>query len=436
MKKTLSLFLAIVMLLTSISLTAFAAPEPATYYKDLYLQGLADSKVTKTTENYDGYHFVKGTKATWDCKLYTLTATVTSLSNNIATFDVRFDSKIPASYCTLDGWYGYYIHLASNLDSADYFPSDNGNMKLRVNVAKNDVFSESAAAGGTQFIKFKVEKTAKEDFFPIYSSNKYYSEIVKNRDVYPENAGYFSEAKIYDEYVLGYYVKPTFKLATNSFSASKNAFYLGIYAFNGIVKYRVAGTSAWKQKAIVKNQKLYLTGLKANTSYVIQVLCKLPYKDIETGQSKYDLDIVGSQFTLTTALTSKPLLKQVKVYGVKYGKYTRKGYWETRSTGGYVWHPAETFYTASYKVRVSLRNVPARAKGLYLKAGGYSAYQAGRKGTYTFSMTYQAKKPVKGKKLACNLYYSSNTINKSAVGFSPARGITYKIQNSTVNYKK
>lgn len=432
MKKTLSLFLAIVMLLGSISITAFAAPEPATYYKDLYLQGLADSKVTKTTENYDGYHFVKGTKATWDCKLYTLTATVTSLSNNIATFDVRFDSKIPASYCTLDGWYGYYIHLASNLDpGTDYFPSDNGNMKLRVNVAKNDIFGESAAAGGMQFIKISINKTAREDWwFPLAWDTPYCNEITANRKT--DGSGVYIE----DNFALGYYVKPTFKWNLNTIKVSAKAIALGTYAFDGVVYYKGAGDRAAKQKAVVKNKNIVLSGLKAGTPYSIKLVCKVPYTDPETGQKKYIMDVVGKVISVTTSLTTKPLLKQVKVYGVKYGKYTRKGYWETRSTGGYVWHPAETFYTAKYKVRVSLRNVPARAKGLYLKAGGYSAYQAGRKGTYTFSMTYQAKKPVKGKKLACNLYYSSNTINKSAVGLSPARGITYKIQNSTVNYKK
>ena len=433
MKKFLSMFLAIVMLLTSVSLTAFAAPEPETYYKDLYLQGLADSKVDKKVEKYDGYHFVVGTKATWDCKLYTLTATVVSLSKNIATFNIKFTSKIPEPYCTLDGWYGYYIHVASNLDSSDYFPSDSdsGKIKLRVNVAKNDIFDESAAAGGMQFIKIRVKKTAREDWwFPLAGDTPYRDEIVKNRKT--DGSGVYIE----DNFALGYYVKPTYKWNLNTISVSSKAISLGTYAFNGIVYYKGSSDRAAKQKAVVKNKKIVLSGLKPGTPYSIKLVCKVPFTDPETKQSKYTMDVVGKVISVTTSLTSKPLLKQVKVYGVKYGKYTRKGYWETRSTGGYVWHPAETFYTASYKVRVTLRNVPARAKGLYLKAGGYSAYQAGRKGTYTFSMTYQAKKPVKGKKLACNLYYSSNTIAKRAVGIGPARGLTYRLQNSTTNYKK
>lgn len=435
MKKILALFLAVVMLFSAVGVTAFAGGSISDD-RDAFLAGLADPTVEKTTRNYNGFTWVVGSTSTWDCKLYTLSAEVTKMSGKIATVKITFNSKIASGAINVNS---YNIRAVSNypdgFDTADGKPGTP--FFIQVDTSQKDPLGTSAYAGGIQFLKIRVEKTANEEgMFPLYSSNKYFSDIVKNREVYPENAGYITSAEIYDVYGFSYYIKPTFKLATNSFVVSKNAIYLGIYAFDGIVKYRVAGTNAWKQKAIVKNQKLYLTGLKANTMYVIQVLCKLPYENIETGKNEYALDLVGSQFTLTTALTSKPLLKQVKIYGVKYGKYTRKGYWETRSTGGYVWHPAETFYTASYKVRVTLRNVPARAKGLYLKAGGYSAYQAGRKGTYTFSMTYQAKKPVKGKKLACNLYYSSNTIAKKAVGIGPARGITYKLKNSTTNYKK
>lgn len=433
MKKTLSLFLAIVMLLTSISLTAFAAPDPETYYKDLYLQGLADSKVTKTTENYDGYHFVVGTKAVWDCKLYTLSATVVSLSKNIATFNIKFTSKVPEPYCTLDGWYGYHIHVASNLDSSDYFPSDSdsGKIKLRVNVAKNDVFSESAAAGGMQFIKISINKTAREDWwFPLDGDTPYCDEIKSNRKT--DGSGVYIE----DNYALGYYVKPAYKWNVNSIRVSAKAIALGIYGFDGIVYYKGAGDKAAKQQAVVKNKNIVLSGLKAGTPYSIKLVCKIPFTDPETGENKYILDAVGNPISVTTSLTVKPSLAQVTVSKVKYGKKTVKGYWETHSDGRLVWHPAETFYTASYNVTIKLRNVPARAKGLYVKSGGAAQYISGRKGTYTYKMYYQAKKPVKGKKLSCYLYYSSNTINKSAVGFSPARGITYRIKNSTVKYKK
>ncbi len=428
MKKIICVLLAVIMFVSIIPFSAIAEGEEE-YYNDKYLAALADSSYTRKIEKYDGYHFVVGTKAVWDCKLYTLSATVVSLSKNIATFSISFKSKIPEPYCTLEGWYGYHIHASSNLDSNDFFPSDK--KQLRVNVAKNDVFSESAAAGGMQFIKIRIEKTAKEsNCFPLDPENKYTEDILKNRKT--DANGIYIE----DTYALGYYVKPTYKWNLNTIKASAKAIALGTYAFNGVVYYKGSSDTAAKQKAVVKNKSIVLSGLKPGTPYSIKLVCKVPFTDPETKQKKYTMDIVGKVISVTTSLTSKPLLKQVKVYGVKYGKYTRKGYWETRSTGGYVWHPAETFYTAKYKVRVSLRNVPARAKGLYLKSGGYSAYQAGRKGTYTFSMTYQSKKSVKGKKLSCNLYYSSNTINKSAVGLSPARRITYRIKNSTVKYKK
>lgn len=417
------------MLLSIIPFSAMAVD-----YEDLYLQGLADPTVTKNVENYDGYHFVKGTKATWDCKLYTLTATVTSLSGNIATFDIKFNSKIPKAYCTLDGWYGYNIHVASNLDSGtDYFPSDSdsGKIKLRVNVAKNDIFSESAAAGGSQFIKIKVTKLAREDWwFPLDDKTPYRDEIVKNR----QSDG--SGVHIENTYALSYYVTPTYKVNVNTIKVSSKAIALGTYAFDGEVYYKCASDRAAKKQTIAKNKNIVLSGLKAGTPYSIRLVCKVPFTDPESGQKKYNMDYVGKAFSVTTSLTVKPSLSKVTVSKVKYGKKKVNGYWETRSGRKSVWHPAETFNTATYYVTVKLRNVPKNAKGLYLKVGSASYYISGRKGTYTYKLYYQAKKSVKGKKMACSLYYSSNTINKKAVGFSPGRAITYKIKNSSTNYKK
>ena len=420
----------------SVNIKANAVQNTAEEYNNLLLQGLADPKYTKKTTKYNGTTFVVGTKSVWDCKLYTLTATVTKVSGKIATFAILFKSKIPSDYMKKSP---YAITAISNYPGG--FKSVDGEpgktFTVSVNTAATDPLDTSSPAGGMQFLKIRVYNIVKEDLFPLDSGNRYASTIVKNRKVYPENSTNFSQVYIDDTYTLGYYIKPTYKLATNSFAVSKKSIYLGIYAFNGTVQYKAAGAKSWKQKAIAKNKKLYLTGLKANTSYSIRVLCKLPYKDIESGKNKYVVDIVGKQITLTTSLTSKPLLKQVKISSVKYGKYTRKGYWEKRSDGTLGnWHPAETFYTAKYKVTVKLRKVPAKAKGLCLKAGGATEYKSGRKSTYTFTMTYQSKKPVKGKKLSCNLYYSGNTINKKAVGIGPGRKINYKLKNSTTNYKK
>ena len=434
MKKVLSFILALIMLVSIVPVSAIAVSEKE-YYQDLYLAGLADPSYTKTTENYNGYNFVVGTKAVWDCKLYTLSAKVTKLSGKIATFTIQFESKIPEKYTAVDGgWHGYHIIAVSNLQNLEYVPSDT--MTLQVDTSKVDPFSTSAAAGGTQFIELRVEKNAKDDYFPIYSSNQYFADIVKNRSTYPENAGYFTEVDICDSYALSYYIKPTYKLNTNSINVSQKAIALGIYGFDSVVQYRVKGAKKWAEKSFAKGKKVTISGLKANTVYELQLICKLPYTDRETGQKKYVMDIVGGKsFSLTTSINAKPQLKQVTISKVKYGKKTVNGYWEKRSDGGSKWHPSETFYTCSYTMTIKLKNVPKNVKGLYWKQGGAAYYAKGRKDTYTFKLYYQAKKQVKGMKLSTNLYYSSNTISGKAVGFSPAKGVSYKLKNATAKYK-
>ena len=429
MKRTISLILALIMLVSMIPVSAIAVGEEA-YYEDMYLDGLADPAYTKTTSNYDGYHFVVGTKAVWDCKLYTLTATVTKVSGNYAAFSIKFNSKIPEKYLKVDGgWYGYHIYAISNYESKEYAPSEK--MTLIVNTAAKDPFDTSSAAGGMQFIKFRVEKCGKDDFFSSYSGS-YYNDIAKNRRVYPENAGYFTEVYIEDTYALGYYVKPAYKLNTNAIKVSFNAISFGTYAFPCHLYYRVKGAKTWAKKSFAKNKSWVLTGLKANTVYEIKPVCVVAFNDPETGKSGYTLDLVCNPFYLTTAIKQIPYLAGVKISGVKYGKKTIPGYWESDGD----WHPTETLNTCTYTITLSMRNVPANAKGLYIKVGGASYYLRGRKGTYSTKMTFQGRGNLKGKKIAASIAYSSNTIGYSAVGIGSARTINYRLRNEVTKYKK
>ena len=403
--------------------------------RKLLLEGLADPSYTKTVENYDGYHFVVGTKAVWDCKLYTLTATVTAVKKSVATFTLAFESKISEAYTAVNGgWHGYHIIANTNVGSYDFSPDDT--MRFDVNTAKVDPFGTSSAIGGTQFIEIRVEKNVKEDWFPVYSINDNFEAITKNRKVYPENAGYFTEVDLEDIHALSYYVSPTAKLNTNTMNVSQTAITLGSYGFDGIIKYRVKGAKSWSQKNVAKNKKITISGLKANTNYELQLLCKLPYTDIESGKKMYNLDVVGGKsFLLTTSINAKVQPASVQVSKVKYGTKTVKGYWETRSGKKTVWHPAEKFNTATYTLTLKLKKVPKNAKGVYVKIGGSTYFLKGNKSTYSVKMTYQHKKSVKGLKVSANLYYVSNNIGGKAVGFSPAKTISYKLKNSITKYK-
>lgn len=401
--------------------------------KTRLLEALADTSYRKSTENYNGMKFVAGTKAVWECSLYTLTATVTKVSGTIATFSIRLDTKLSDKYIKNTG---YDVTAISNYP--DGFCSQSGTagetFTISVNTAKTDPLDYSAAAGGMQFLKISVKKTFKEDWFPVYSTDPNFAGVVANRAVYPENAGYFTEVDVEDIYALGYYVSPSYKLNTNSFNVSQTAITLGIYGFDATVQYKVKGAKKWTQKNFAKNKKITLSGLKANTVYEIQLLCKLPYTDPESGVKKYAVDIVGGKtFTLTTAINAKVQLSSVQISKVKYGTKTVKGYWEN---GNVKWHPAEKFNTCSYTITIKVKGVPKNAKGLYVKVGGATYFAKGRKTTYTFKMNYQHKKSVKGLGVKCNLYYASNVLGTRVFGFSPARAVSYKLKNSVTKYKK
>ncbi len=435
MKKTLSLILALVMLLTAAPLTAFA--DEAAYYEDLYFQGFADPHFTKTVENYDGYHFKVGTKATWDCKLYTLKAQVTKMNGSIATFKVTFDSKIPYKYLQSDGWHDYEVKAFANTQVGSYSfrPSTESGMTFTVDTAELDSVDGSSAAGGAQFVKFEVLKNEHGNFELTYD-NPYYDAIVdfdgKSERRTLNTSGQFID----DVWALSYYVTPSYHIYKNNYSVTKNSITLGTYAFQSVLQYKVKGDRSYKSKSFGKNKKMSISGLKAGTVYQMNVLCKVPFTSPEpkedgiSEQKGYILDLVASP-TLTTTLTKKPQVTSVKISKVKYGKQTINGYWESDGD----WHPTEKFNTATYTITVKVKNVPKNAKGLRMKTGGAVYYAKGNKKTYTFKVTYRDKKKVKGKKLTTNFAYSANSIGNSPLGIGPAKKVTYKIKNGTTKVK-
>ena len=427
------------MLVCSVPITA-NADSMSSYYKDVLLQGLADKEYTKTVDNYDGYHFVRGTKAVWDCKLYTLTATVTKVEKSIATFNVTFNSKIPYKYLQSDGWHDYYVKAYSNTQVSSYSfrPSEQSSMTFTVDTSEADQLSSSATSG-MQFVEFVVEKNERyPDLLDgtVYSSNPYekpiedFAKSSDRRSVYPGN-GAFNEYDICDTWALGYYISPDYAIFKTNYQVTKNSIRLGIHGFDGILKYRVKGASKWQEKAFPPNSNMIIKGLKAGTTYQLWPLCKIYYTDPETGDKMYTLDQVASPFCLTTALTQKPKVTSVKISKVKYGKQTINGYWESDGD----WHPTETFNTAKYTITVKVKNVPKKAAGLRMTTGGATYYAKGNKNTYTYTVTYRDKKKVKGKKITTNFAYSSNTNLNSALGIGPAKKATYKIKNGTYKVK-
>ena len=436
MKKTLSIILAIIMLLTAAPVTAIADTETE-YYKNMYFQGLADPHYTKTVANYDGYHLVRGTRATWDCKLYTLVAQVTGVSGSIATINVTFESKIPYDYIQSDGWYGYEVKAVSNIGSYSFNPAEKSFMTFTVDTAKTDSIG-SSVAGGMQFVKFEVKKNEHAHYY-LYGDNPYYQAIANFANKSERRALYsVTDQYIDDVWALGYYIAPNYRIYQNNYRVSKNSITLGTYGYESILQYRVKGAKSYKNKYIGKNKKMYLGDLKANTVYQIWPLCKMwftspePKEDGISVQKGYTLDQVASPFYLTTSITTKPKVSSVKISKFKKGKKKKiSGYWESDGD----WHPAETLNTATYTMKVNVKGAPKNAKGLVLKVGGSTYYAKGNKKSYTFKLYYQDKKKINGKKLKANFYWSTNTIGKSPLGISPAKSASYKIKNGTYKVK-
>ena len=395
--------------------------KPASAYdeeecKELMLKGLSDPKWKKTTENCNGYSFVKDSKAVWDCSLYTLTAKVTKVDGKKVTFSITFKSKIADGYI---GEKGYSI----NIGTKTFYPGDK--ITYTLDTSKSDGSFDTSTVG-MQYFRIRVERTQVVDPI-IYSSNPYFAGIVKNHEVYPENSNYISRVYLKDYCYLSYYVKPDYKLSKNSYVVKKDSITLGTYGFASTVNYRKKGASSWKSKSFAKNKTMKISSLKENTVYEFQVLCKVPYTDPETNTKKYAVDLVD-EFKLTTVINQKPKVTSVKVSKFKNGKNkTIPGYWE--SDGDY--HPTETFKTATYTMTVKVKSVPKNAKGLVLKVGGSTYYATGNKKTYTFKLYYQDKKKIQGKKMKANFYWSSNTVSKSPLGVGPAKAKSYKIKNGT-----
>ncbi len=430
MKKSLSIFLAIIMLLSAIPVSVYANDEEADFYEEEFIRGLSDPTFDKTTSNYDGYHFVKGTKAVWACALYKITATATSVSGSKVTFNVTFTSQIPDKYMHPVNWdcSDYEIMLYANGAWETYNPGET--MSVTVDTSKNDGLSTSSTTG-MQFLRITVKKHERNTI-SVPTSSRYFEGIKKNREVGYGAGGAITEFWLEDVYALGYYMSPDFAIHKNNYVVTKNSITLGTYAFESIVQYRLKGASAWKKKNFAKNAKMYLSGLKTATVYEIQVLCKVYFTDPETKIKQYTIDRVAGPFYLTTSITSKPKVTSVKVSKFKKGKKkTIPGYWESDGD----WHPTETFNTATYTITVKVKKVPKNVARRVLKIGGTTYYAKGKKKTYTFKLYYQDKKKIKGKKIKAGFSWSANSVGKSPLGLSPGKTVSYRIKNGTTKYK-
>ena len=429
MKKVISLLLALVMVICCVSVSAYASDDDEIFYEEELLRGLSDPSFTKTTDNYDGYHFVKGTKAVWTCALYDITATATKVSGNNVTFDVKFNSHIPEKYLHPTSWdcSKYEIMLYANSSWKTFYMGDT--MSYTVDTSKSDGLSTSATCG-MQFFRIKVKKHERNTI-NVPTTSKYFEGIKKNREVGYGAGGAINEFWIEDTYTLGYYVSPDYVIYKNNYRITKNSITLGTYAFESIVEYRAKGAKSWKKKTFKKNKKMILKKLKAATTYQIHPLCKIYFTDPETGEKKYTIDQVASIFSLTTIINKKPKVTSIKISKIKYGKKTINGYWESDGD----WHPTETFNTASYTITVKVKKVPKKIKGLVLKIGGSAYYAKGNKKTYTYKLTYQDTKKVKGKKMTAYFAYSSNSVGSSPLGIGPAKKGTYKIKKGTYKVK-
>ncbi len=408
MKKTLSIMMAVIMLITIIPASVFAGTD----YKDLLLQGLADPTAKKATEKYDGYKFVKGSKITWDCKLYTLTAKVSKVSGSDVTFDINFSSKIPSSY----------------MGSAEYY-IDIGTSYFKQGAKMQYTLDTSEAHEGMNFLKIKVEKREILSEY-LYSDSKYYQAIRKNRETHPDSTNYIDTCWIEDVYYLSYYDKPDVNLNTDYFKVSKKSISLGKYTFATVILHRKKGEKKWKETAFAANKEIVFKGLKPGTVYEFTPLFSLPFDDPETGQKKKVVDKLGKPFYLVTVFNKKPKISSVKVTKIKFGKRNMAGYWETHSDGRLAWHPAETFNTATYTVKVKVKNAPKGIKGLYMKSGSVGYFKKGKK-TYTFKMYYQDKKSLKGKKMSFKFAYASNSFGNKAIGIGPSKTVKYKLKKGT-----
>ena len=139
------------------------------------------------------------------------------------------------------------------------------------------------------------------------------------------------------------------------------------------------------------------------------------------------IDLLQDAFYINTAQSKSPVVTSVKISNCKFGKETINGYWESDGD----WHPSETFNTAKYTIKVSVKKLPKNIKGLRLKVGSATYYAKGRKKTYTFKVKYRDRKKIKGKKITSYFAYSGNTFTNSPLGLSPAKKFSYKIKNGT-----
>ena len=406
-KKALSLFLAVLLLMSTL---AFAAvPASAADNWETLKSGLDNFKVKETGTNYNKKTLKVGAAVTFDTPLYTLTVKIAAIKGADCTVQTTMKQKIGD-----DMFYVSYLAVSNrDREEGDFVSATNG--------VSNNTVDLSKIGDGVCYFRFTVRSNIGYEFNNQSDYSRYQDRI---NEFEKQHAFYFQNV-------------PNIELTGNNLKASTNTITVGTayqsYC-NGVVSsgttlyYKAKSAKKWVSKNFAGGKPMTIKKLKAGTVYQFKAAIYVKSLSPEDGKTVITAKgAVSKVLNVRTGFAKAPEIASVKASGAKTKRVHVNGYWETDGD----WHPAYDYTVTTYKLTITLKKAPKGMQGIKVTGAHSSGLPLWAKGTgttFTLNASATGNKIGKNIKIGISTYANKFGADSGHSGYSPAAKKTVTVR--------
>ena len=406
-KKALSLFLAVLLLMSTL---AFAAvPASAADNWETLKSGLDNFKVKETGTNYNKKTLKVGAAVTFDTPLYTLTVKIAAIKGADCKVQTTMKQKIGD-----DMFYVSYLAVSNrDREEGDFVSATNG--------VSNNTVDLSKIGDGVCYFRFTVRSNIGYEFNNQSDYSRYQDRI---NEFEKQHAFYFQNVPNIE--LTGKNLKATTTSIT--VGTAYQSYCNGVVASGTTLYYKAKSAKKWASKNFAGGKPMTIKKLKAGTVYQFKAAIYVKSLSPEDGKTVVTAKgAVSKVLNVRTGFAKAPEIASVKASGAKTKRVHVNGYWETDGD----WHPAYDYTVTTYKLTITLKNAPKGMQGIRVTGAHSSGLPLWAKGTgttFTLNASAAGNKIGKNIKIGISTYANKFGADSGHSGYSPAAKKTVTVR--------
>lgn len=406
-RKALSLFLAVLLLMSTLTLAA--VPAFAADSWEALKSGLDNFKVKETGTSYDKKTLKVGSAVTFDTPLYTLTVKLAAINGADATVQTTMKQKIGD-----DMFYVSYMAVS-------YRDSEDGDFVSATNGVSTNTVDLSKIGDGVCYFRFTVRSNIGYEFNSKSDYRRYQDQI---NEFEKKHTFYFQNVP--NLVLTGANLKASTTAIT--VGTAYQSYCKGVTASGTTLYYKAKSAKKWSSKSFAGGKAMTVKKLKAGTVYQFKATIFVKSLSPEDGKTVVTAKgNVSKVLNVRTGFGQAPEIASVKASGAKTKQVHVDGYWETDGD----WHPSYDYTVTTYKLTITLKSAPKGMQGIRVTGAHSSGLPLWAKGTgktFTINASAAGNKIGKSIKLGISTYANKFGADSGHSGYSPAAKKTVTVR--------